>query len=75
MSPERMIQIMTTQALSNQDLATISGVTYRQVMSWRSGQYPIPMTLSFLLSALDEGLIEQDWLINKLQIELSEKVQ
>lgn len=72
MSPERMIQIMTNQSLSNQDLATISGVTYRQVMSWRSGQYPIPMTLSFLLSALDEGMITQDWLVDKLQKELKE---
>jgi hypothetical protein len=65
---------MKKQELSNQDLATISGVTYRQVMSWRSGQYPVPMMLSFLLSALDEGLIEQEWLINKLQKELRNRI-
>lgn len=75
MSPERMIQIMNNQSLSNQDLATISGVTYRQVMSWRSGGFPIPMMLSFLLSALDEGIIHQDWLIIRLQEELREKSQ
>lgn len=74
MSPERVIQIMNNQSLSNQDLATICGVTYRQVMSWRSGQYPIPRTVSFILSALEEGQIAADWLIEQLQKELKEKI-
>lgn len=70
MRPETMIEIMQRQGLSNQDVATISGVTYRQVMSWRSGQYPIPMMLSFLLLALDEGQLSADWLISNLEKEL-----
>lgn len=74
MTPERMIQIMNTQGLTNQDLATISDVTYRQVMSWRSGTYPIPRIVSFLLSALDAGELSQNWLVNALQEELREHV-
>lgn len=70
MRPETMIEIMQRQGLSNQDVATISGVTYRQVMSWRSGQYPIPMMLSFLLLALDEGQLSAEWLISNLEKEL-----
>ena len=72
MRPETMVEIMKRQGLSNQDVATISGVTYRQVMSWRSGQYRIPMMLSFLLSGLDEGEIKAEWLMDKLQKELTE---
>jgi len=68
-----MIQIMQRQQLSNQDVATISGVTYRQVMSWRSSQYPIPIMLSFILSAIDEGELDVEWLMNKLQKELAER--
>lgn len=74
MTPERMIQIMNNQGLSNQDVATISGVTYRQVMYWRSGKFEIPMMLSFLLSALDEGQLDQDWLMKALEAELLERV-
>ena len=74
MTPEALRQIMVNQNLSNRDLATISDVSYRQVMSWLSGQYPIPRTIAFLLLALEEGQMEQDWLIEKLQNELSETV-
>jgi hypothetical protein len=49
-------------------------VTYRQVMSWRSGKHPVPMMLSFLLLALDEGQLSADWLVNALQNELQEKM-
>ena len=70
MTPEKMIQIMDRQGMSNQDIASISGVTYRQVMSWRSGQHPVPMMLSFLLLALDEGQLSADWLISNLEKEL-----
>lgn len=74
MTPEKMIQVMNNQGLSNQDIASISGVTYRQVMSWRSGKHPVPMMLSFLLSALDEGQLSADWLVDALQNELQEKM-
>ena len=73
MSPERMIQIMNNQQLTNQDIASISGVTYRQVMSWRSGKHPVPMMLSFLLSALDEGALNPNWLVAALENDLRER--
>ena len=73
-TPQNLRQIMDNQNLSNQDLATICDVTYRQIMYWLSGKFPIPRTIAFLLLALDEGTISQDWLANKLEQELRESV-
>ena len=72
MTPETLKTIMQTQDLSVKDLATISGVTTRQVIAWRQGDFQIPMTLAFLLLALDEGQLTQDWLVDALQSELRE---
>lgn len=74
MTPTTLKSIMDKQNLSNLDLATIVGVTDRQVRSWLTGAYEIPQLVSILLAALDEDLINQDWLINMVQQELSERV-
>lgn len=74
MTPTTLKSIMDKQNLSNLDLATIVGVTDRQVRSWLTGAYEIPQLVSILLAALDEDLINQDWLISMVQQELSEKV-
>lgn len=74
MTPTTLKSIMDKQNLSNLDLATIAGVTDRQVRSWLTGAYEIPQLVSILLAALDEDLINQDWLINMVQQELSERV-
>ena len=74
MTPTTLKSIMDKQNLSNLDLATIVGVTDRQVRSWLTGAYEIPQLVSILLAALDENLINQDWLINIVQQELSERV-
>jgi transcriptional regulator with XRE-family HTH domain len=74
MTPETLRQIMKKEDLSVKDLATISGVTARQVIAWRQGDFPIPMTVAFLLLALDEGQLTQDWLVDALQSELREGV-
>jgi hypothetical protein len=47
-------------------------VTDKQVRSWLSGTFQIPTTVSFILSALEQKLISQDWLVDALQIELKE---
>lgn len=74
MTPTTLKIIMDKQNLSNLDLATIAGVTDRQVRSWLTGAYEIPQLISILLAALDEDLINQDWLINMVQQELSERL-
>ena len=73
MTPEEMTQIMDRAGLRLKDLAMISDVTYRQVLSWRSGQYQVPRMLSFLLLALDDGRIDLEWLEKALETELREK--
>ena len=74
MTSEELKTIMMSQNLSVMDLATISGVTKRQAIAWRSGTSPIPRTVAFLLSALEEGELSQDWLVNTLQKELRENI-
>ena len=70
MTSEELKTIMMSQSLSVMDLATISGVTKRQAIAWRSGTSPIPRTVAFLLLALNEGQLSQDWLVDTLHKEL-----
>ena len=70
MTPEQLKEIMTRQNLSVMDLATISGASKRQVIAWRQGEFQIPMTLAYILLALEEKIISQDWLVDKVQSEL-----
>ena len=70
MTPETLKTVMKSQDLSVMDLATISGVTTRQVIAWRQGDFPIPMTVAFLLLALHENQLSHEWLVDKLQQEL-----
>ena len=74
MTPETLRQIMRNQGLNNRDLATISDVTERQVTSWLSGKYPVPMMISILLLGLESGAITQDWLLDVVQQELRENI-
>jgi DNA-binding transcriptional regulator YiaG len=70
MTPTTLRSIMENQNLSNLDLATIVGVTDRQVRSWLTGAYPIPQLVSIFLEALEEGLISQEWLLPRVEEEL-----
>ena len=73
MTPAGLRQIMEQQNLSNQDLATICDVSYRQVMHWLSGKYPVPRTTAFLLLALNSNdTLTQDFLLKMLEQELRE---
>ena len=74
MTSEQLITIMRRQNLSVMDLATIVAGSKRQVIAWRMGTSPVPQILSFLLTALEEGVITQDWLIDILQKELRNQV-
>jgi len=71
MTPEHLKQIMTNQHLSVMDLATISGASRAHVLAWRQGEFQIPMTLAYLLLALEDGLVSREWLIDKVQQELA----
>ena len=73
MTSEQLITIMRRQNLSVMDLATIVAGSKRQVIAWRMGESPVPQILSFLLMALEEGIITQEWLVDSVQKELREK--
>jgi len=74
MTPKYLKSIMVNQNLSNSDLATIVGVTDRQVRSWLTGAYPIPRLVSIFMIGMDEGVIDQGWLLPKVENELRELI-
>jgi len=73
MTPEHLKTIMQNQNLSVMDLVTIVNGSKRQVIAWRMGESPVPQILSFLLQALEAGMITQDWLVEVLQKELRQQ--
>ena len=74
MTPEHLKSIMERQNLSNLDLAAIVGVTDRQVRSWLTGAFRIPHLVSIFLLAMDEGIIPEPWLVEKIEIAFREMI-
>jgi len=73
MSPLDLKKAMALQGLSNNDLATITGKTPRQVTSWLSGTHPVPRLVAILIHGLAEGAIDRDWLLEIVCSELKEE--
>lgn len=67
MNSSDLRSIMERHGIVQDDLATISGKTTRQVRSWLSGAFPVPRMLVLVLMALDEGLIDGRWLLTKIR--------
>jgi plasmid maintenance system antidote protein VapI len=72
MTPNHLREIMIRQGLSHNDVATITDVTYRQVTSWLSGAYRVPRTVAITLRALDERLIDIDWVMEQVVLDMKE---
>jgi len=73
MSPLELKKAMTLQGLSNNDLATITGKTPRQVTSWLSGTHPVPRLVAIVVSGIAEGAIDRDWLLEIVCNELRQE--
>lgn len=72
MRPERLRDIMVRRHLSNNDLTTITDKSPRQLSSYLSGAAPIPRAEAILLMAFDEGLLDIDWLLDRVVEEIKE---
>jgi len=73
MSPLELKQAMAAQGLSNNDLATITGKTPRQVTSWLSATHPVPRLVAIVMHGLKEGAIDRDWLLEVVCHELRQE--
>ena len=70
MTPEELKNALIRTELLNSDLATLVGVTTRQVTSWLSGKHHIPRSVAIILRGLDDRKIDRDWLIDTVKNEI-----
>lgn len=62
--------IINRLGISKSDLATIVGVTERQVYSWLNRTNRIPRSVSIVLAALDNEKISLDWVVTFVEMEM-----
>lgn len=70
MTPQELVIVMRRLKLLNVDVATIMGVTPRQVNSWLRGVNAIPRSASLILAALDNNQISLDWVVSFVEMEM-----
>jgi hypothetical protein len=73
MTPTELKQAMEQQGLSNNDLATITGKTSRQVTSWLSATHPVPRLVAIIMHGLRDDAINRDWLLEVVCHELRQE--
>lgn len=70
MKANDLIIVCDRLGLSYTDLATIVGVTPRQVNSWIRNVHHIPRSVAILLAAIDNGKLSLDWVVNAVEREI-----
>lgn len=70
MNANELNVVLTRLGLSKTDLATIAGVTPRQVNSWGRGAHAIPRSVALILGALDNKQISIDWIVDFVEHEM-----
>ena len=74
MTPADLDVVLYRLEISKTDLATIAGVTPRQVNSWSRGVHPIPRSVAILLAALDNEQISIQWVVNFVEAEIRKEM-
>lgn len=72
MRVEELRDIMVRTHMTNNDLTTIIDKSPRQIASYLSGAATIPRAEALLLKAFDAGLVDLDWLLEKVVEEIKE---
>jgi len=75
MNPNELDIVTRRLGLLKSDVATIMGVTPRQVNSWSRGVNAIPRSVSIVLAALDNGLISTDWVVSFVEMEMKKEME
>jgi hypothetical protein len=70
MTKTKLRALLARNKLRQSDLAWIAGVGPRQARAWATGEYPIPQYVDLLLTAYDQGLLTDDWLIKHIPVPL-----
>jgi transcriptional regulator with XRE-family HTH domain len=70
MTPVDFITTLRRLELTQNDIATIAGVTPRQVNSWVRGVHTVPRSVSLILLALDSDQLDADWLVDAVEREV-----
>lgn len=75
MTPGQLRIVLDRLQLTNGDIATIAGVTPRQVNSWLRGVNSIPRSVVLILAALDNSELSIDWLVKAVEKEVLREAQ
>lgn len=71
MTPNQLRIVLDKLGLNNSDIATIAGVTPRQVNSWLRGVNSIPRSVVMILAALDNDQLSVEWLVEAVGREIA----
>ena len=75
MTTNQLRTVLDKLGITNTDVATIAGVTPRQVNSWLRGVNSIPRSVVLILAALDNGQLPIDWLVKAVEMEIIQEVR
>lgn len=75
MTPNQLRTVLDKLGLTNTDVATIAGVTPRQVNSWLRGVNSIPRSIVLILAALDNKQLSIDWLVQAVEMEVIQEAR
>jgi transcriptional regulator with XRE-family HTH domain len=74
-TPNQLRTVLDKLGLTNTDVATIAGVTPRQVNSWLRGVNSIPRSIVLILAALDNKQLSIDWLVQAVEMEVIQEAR
>lgn len=72
MKTDELRNIMVRNNISNNDLSTLIDKSPRQIANYLSGAQPIPRAEAIMMLAIDAGLLDIDWLLERVVEEIKE---
>lgn len=72
MKTDELRNIMVRNNISNNDLSTLIDKSPRQIANYLSGAQPIPRAEAIMMMAIDAGLLDLDWLLERVVEEIKE---
>ena len=67
MKAASLLTLMQRNDLRVADVAALLGRTERIVQLWLAGSQPVPRAITLILSALDQKMVTEDWLIRQMR--------
>ena len=72
MKASTLRDIMVANNITNNDLTAIIDKSPRQIASYLSGAQPIPRAEALIMRAIDERVVDLDWVLDRVVIEIKE---